>query len=756
MTPQQPSPQPVPVQDQTQSVQITHTQVQPDPTQNAPVQTSSQISPTMQLASALDNMTIEEKLLFLQQQQQLLYQQHQDLIRQQQEEKMRQQQEEQRRLQEEQLRIQQEQQRIQQEEQLKRQQEEQLRQQQEEQLKRQQEEQLRLQQEQLRIQQEEQAKKLAEAHQVNVAPIQVQQITPTTSTIQAEEPTTPKSPVAKTIDLNDPNTIWKEAKAPNGRTYYYNKITKQTTWQRPQGFTGYQPAPSPTQQHTQTHLEPQTQQLQPQQTQIVQENTTQLVTPSTPQQTVEPETSSPQFNHLFHPNLTTETTAQPTSQPSTVPVDEPVSETNSLDMPVAFPKFLKVKLPEDQRQVVKFRPDQTLRSVLKRICASRPFSEEDYVPKDKSGNNLDMDKTLGDLGQEEISFIVPSEGYKPRDEADKKAQNLMAEIYQANASLSSTLFTILRNYRDPLLESARDSDPRKKVLTENQCNQIFSSLESIAKACKEFNLTLAPQLEKWPLDLSTMFRDHMSVVPYYMNYVNNYKSAMGTLEELRANKLFSDQVDGIQKASGNKLRLEELLSLPAVKLSKLVELIESLCEILGDTHVDYMTLKEFHQRLLPHKLTAEKLRREYEARNKLLYIQSNVAKLPKRQNLLHEQRCFFREGIFDVETKKSKQAPYYVYLFTDFLVLCKFEKKAKRPISYTFFDIINFVPRQTTAEEVPSSSYSFVIQVDDPKKGKLTYTCTITNQTEGTKADWMTSIKDAVDDFNSKPELHNK
>lgn len=421
--------------------------------------------------------------------------------------------------------------------------------------------------------------------------------------------------------------------------------------------------------------------------------------------------------------------------------------------PAPFPKMLRVRLPADQRQVVSFKPELTLRSVLAKICASRGLSIDDYLAKDRSGMDINLDRTLGDINQEEISFMTPRAGIVPQDETKRKAHKLMSDIYEANAGLSSSLQAIIKNYRDPLLKSAQDTDIRKRLLSEQDCNQIFASIESITSMTKEFMTHLSKQLSSWPVDLTDMVTRHTEVLTFYHEFVNNYRQNMNKLEDLRRNPDFSAFVDGVQRSLGSRLKLEDFLALPAVKIAATNVLIDQLITVLTDQHPNYFMLREFQQRLAPIANQATALRLQMEARSKIVWLEANIAKFPKQKGLfLHDQRIFFRDGVFEIGTKK-KPALCYVALFTDLMIICKApekKKKDKAATPPTFEEVIAFGPTGCTVEEVGSQGWNLHI---DAGRGKFTATCLIHTSSESTKADWVKSFKDAFHDFSGKPHL---
>jgi len=434
-------------------------------------------------------------------------------------------------------------------------------------------------------------------------------------------------------------------------------------------------------------------------------------------------------------------------------VSTPVSAaTSSAPATPTFPKTFRVRLPADQRHVVPFKQESTLRSVLTKICSSRGLSMDDYLAKDRSGMDINLDKTLGEINQEEISFLTPRAGVVPQDETKRKAHKLMSDIYEANAGLSSSLQAIIKNYRDPLLKSAQDVDMRKRLLSEQECNQIFASLESITSMTKDFMSHLSTQLSTWPVDLTEMITRHSEVLTFYNEFVSNYRANMNKLEDLRRNPDFAAFVDGVQRGLGSKLRLEDFMALPAVKIAATSTLIESLIGVLTDQHPNFFSLRDFHQRLQPIANQATSLRLQMEARSKIVLLEATIAKFPKKASFLHDQRIFFRDGLFELGTKK-KPSLCYVALFTDLMIVCKApekKKKDKPATPPTFEEVISFGPSNCSVEEVGSQGWNLHI---DAGKGKFTVNCSIHTSSEYSKADWVKAFRDAFHDFTGKPHL---
>lgn len=227
---------------------------------------------------------------------------------------------------------------------------------------------------------------------------------------------------------------------------------------------------------------------------------------------------------------------------------------------------------------------------------------------------------------------------------------------------------------------------------------------------------------------------------------------MNKLEDLRRNPDFSAFVDGVQRSLGARLRLEDFMALPAVKISATSTLVEALVGVLTEQHPNYLMLREFHQRLAPIANQATALRLQMEARSKIVSLETTIAKFPKKGSFLHDQRIFFRDGVFEMTIKK-KPTLVYVALFTDLMIVCRApekKKKDKPATPPTFEEVIPFGSTGCTVEEVGSQGWNLHI---DAGKGKVTYNCTIHTSSELSKADWVKAFKDAFHDFSGKPHL---
>lgn len=441
--------------------------------------------------------------------------------------------------------------------------------------------------------------------------------------------------------------------------------------------------------------------------------------------------------------------------------------------PGGWPKIVKIKLAGDTRQVIPFKPEQRLREALEKVCRGRNFGIDDYIPKGKDGKELGLDMMMAEINQDEISFVTPKHGVSA-NAGKQKAQKGLAEIHSTATSLASSLTGTLKTYREPMLANSREVDKKKKLLTEEQVNQIFASLESVADMSKAFTTALVPQLNAWPMQVAAIFQQHMDIIPHYSTYLNGFKNAMNLLEELRKNDGLNDFLDNIQKSTGSKLRLEDFLALPANKIVTISGLVDEVANGLTDSIAmlqqqaaqglpvadptfDIQALRDFSSRMQMLTNTATTLRLSHESRSKIRFLEINVDGLPKKQPLMDEkgERFFFREGIVDLSWKKSKKATtMQVYLFSDMLLVCSMEKKKdKKKASLKFEDWISFVPGGTTADET-GNQYNFGINVTE-KKDKHEIRFTITSQTEGTKADWIASIKQACADLQAKPHLAN-
>lgn len=68
-------------------------------------------------------------------------------------------------------------------------------------------------------------------------------------------------------------------------------------------------------------------------------------------------------------------------------------------------RILTIYLPMGQVHSTLIRQDRTVKDVLEKLCELREdLSIDKYLLKDMSGNEIDISKTLGEIGLTEFSF----------------------------------------------------------------------------------------------------------------------------------------------------------------------------------------------------------------------------------------------------------------------------------------------------------------------------------------------------------------
>jgi hypothetical protein len=68
-------------------------------------------------------------------------------------------------------------------------------------------------------------------------------------------------------------------------------------------------------------------------------------------------------------------------------------------------RILKIYLPKGQVHSTIIRPERTVKDVLEKLCELREdLNLEKYIPRDMNGGEIELNKTLGELGFTEFTF----------------------------------------------------------------------------------------------------------------------------------------------------------------------------------------------------------------------------------------------------------------------------------------------------------------------------------------------------------------
>ncbi|KAJ5072920.1 faciogenital dysplasia protein [Anaeramoeba ignava] len=241
----------------------------------------------------------------------------------------------------------------------------------------------------------------------------------------------------------------------------------------------------------------------------------------------------------------------------------------------------------------------------------------------------------------------------------RKRNNLIRELIETEKSYLFYLKQTNDYFLSPLL--------RKKILDEEQCQLLFSNINSIFV----LNYQLYEDLKSRQYDAKIHYYGDifLNFIPYlkiYSEYVNNYPKSIDILKKARKKNKFSKFIKKVEELPQlNRLELESLLIAPIQRLPRYVLFIEEIVKNTSKNHPDF---KYFQQALVKIKEVADQVnikKREQENLEQLLEIRPFI----RGFEVVSKNRKIIKQGDIIISYKNNQRQKRKCLLFNDCLII---------------------------------------------------------------------------------------
>ncbi|EFA83668.1 pleckstrin domain-containing protein [Heterostelium album PN500] len=255
-------------------------------------------------------------------------------------------------------------------------------------------------------------------------------------------------------------------------------------------------------------------------------------------------------------------------------------------------------------------------------------------------------------------------------EIRKKRKERAEEMLTTERTYVKQLNCIYEHFIEP---SKRNN--KIYCLSEEMLNT-FSCLEVILNAHKTNILkALEERMLVWDdkPKMGDIFCNNTSFIKLYKHYVNNYDKSIVSLKQCKEKnsefRNFVKTLDYSEKFSG--LNVESFLILPVQRIPRYVLLLQDLLKYTDNSHEDFDQLCEALGTIKDFAETINYKKSEEDNYTRIQQIQETIKNLPP--HMLERRKRFVHEG--PLATKKDK---YYLFLFSDALLLTKSSKDKKK------------------------------------------------------------------------------
>ncbi|CAG5934273.1 unnamed protein product [Menidia menidia] len=214
----------------------------------------------------------------------------------------------------------------------------------------------------------------------------------------------------------------------------------------------------------------------------------------------------------------------------------------------------------------------------------------------EEGDNNDPDKPQNAAGDEAssaklISGLYGSVPELPQTALDWRGE-VVRELHKSERDYLGRLSALLKVYHEPI-KAALDSN--RAILSYADIQIIFSPVAQILNLNRTFEADLVTRLEQWSADqcVGDVFLKLSSKLRVYSNYLNNYATALKTVDKCRDTKpkfrAFLKMAD--RTLATQMLSLQELLLSPVWRIQEYVTLLQALSLHTPPHHPDRAHLR---------------------------------------------------------------------------------------------------------------------------------------------------------------------
>jgi len=276
-----------------------------------------------------------------------------------------------------------------------------------------------------------------------------------------------------------------------------------------------------------------------------------------------------------------------------------------------------------------------------------------------------------------------------------------------------------------------DLVPTIPDLKKEDVKLLFSQIEVIMLYNEKIAVSFEDRISNWEwrTPLGDLFLDMMDFLKTYINYVNNYNTALATIQRLKEIPEFTAWLNKTEKRPEcNNNNLESYLIMPIQRTPRYVMLLEDLLKHTPeDLDVDRQNIIEACSKMKSIATLINDKKREAENFSKIIEIYEMLD--PKVTDLCEAHRQFLRET--DV---KEEDKTFRFLLFSDILLKVKPKDNKLKLIMHISLQNAQIIE---VPEDPKNKISKLQYQVVTPRR-----TITVTAKTVEEKQEWVRLIID--------------
>ncbi|XP_059183914.1 LOW QUALITY PROTEIN: epithelial cell-transforming sequence 2 oncogene-like [Centropristis striata] len=337
-------------------------------------------------------------------------------------------------------------------------------------------------------------------------------------------------------------------------------------------------------------------------------------------------------------------------------------------------------------------------TALKRQDENRPLEFLAVFLTRWSKKEMDEEEKFRNEGADDFSF-PPQSSEKPFSLTPELPQTALdwrgvaaRELHHSEALYLQRLGAVLKVYQEPLTAALNSN---RAIISFTDMHIILSPVTQILELNRVFHGDLQARLQQWGAEqcVGDVFVKLCSKLRVYTNYLNNYTTALSTIDKCRETKpsfrAFLKRAD--RTLATHMLSLQELLLSPVWRIQEYVTLLQALSLHTHPGHRDNQHLSAALNTLLTLRGFIQKLKRNSERDGLLAETQHMIRGCPNlsegnRQLIITQDAALLRspdEKIPDSLRVFEQVCDVGLFLFSDALVL------TRRNVHHTPFTLVH-------------------------------------------------------------------
>ncbi|XP_076579684.1 epithelial cell-transforming sequence 2 oncogene-like [Chaetodon auriga] len=254
------------------------------------------------------------------------------------------------------------------------------------------------------------------------------------------------------------------------------------------------------------------------------------------------------------------------------------------------------------------------------------------------------------------------------------------ELHHSECVYLGRLAAVLKVYQEPLTAALNSN---RAILSYADIHIVLSPVTQILELNRVFHTDLEARLQQWGAEqrVGDVFVKLCSKLRVYTNYLNNYTTALCTIDKCRETKpsfrAFLKRAD--RTLATHMLSLQELLLCPVWRIHEYVTLLQALSVHTHPGHPDHTHLSSALNTLLRFREFTQKLKRNSDRDRLMEETQQMIQGCPdlsegNRQLVITQDAALLRspdEQIPDSLRTYEQVADVGLFLFNDALVLTR-------------------------------------------------------------------------------------